>query len=114
MKAPIRRQPPLAPGPDGHHGRREDQQPHDEVKEPVHEGVHFQPRDRVDGVNVCVAHHVVPLQDLVQDDSVHKAAKTQAVENPRRFRRGNPGRSRHPSLTGHSVNATASPRGLHP
>ena len=61
------------------------------VKEPVAERVRFQTGDRGGGVGVDVAHHVMPLQDLVEHDAVEEAANPQSEQDAAR---GEHGRSR--------------------
>ena len=53
-------------------------------KKAVGQGVHLETGLGGHGVVVHAADHVVPLEDLVQDDAVHEASQTQAVQGGRR------------------------------
>ena len=50
------------------------------MKEPVGQCVRLQPGDRVGRVVAGVGEHVVPLQDLMKDNSVHEAAESHAQQ----------------------------------
>lgn len=63
---------------------KDEQAGHDEkvgaaVKDTIPEGIEFKVFDGVDGIPT--AEHVVPLQNLVQNDSVEKTAKAQTKQN---------------------------------
>src|SRR5215217_148649 len=57
------------------------------MKEPVCKRVEFQPGDGAHRVATDVAHHVMPLKDLVQHNAVDEAPKTQAVQQTGHLRR---------------------------
>jgi hypothetical protein len=87
VEAPVRCQASLPPSPDGGDGSGQDKNPSRQMKEPVCQGVDFQPGDGVHRVAAYVANHVVPLKDLVKHNAVNEAPKTQAVQQTGHLRR---------------------------
>ncbi|MDQ1595979.1 MAG: hypothetical protein QOH40_2535 [Arthrobacter pascens] len=79
MEVPIRCQPSPAPAGNGGDRGGQDEEPHHKVEESVGKGVCFEPRDRVGRVFTGVSQHVMPLEDLMEDDAIDKPAKTQPV-----------------------------------
>ena len=51
------------------------------MEEAVGERVRFQPGHSVDRAFLGAGDHVVPLQDLVEDDAVHESAEGEAEQN---------------------------------
>jgi hypothetical protein len=80
VERPAGREPSLSPLGERHDAGTDDEQPRRHVKEPVGHGVDLQPGERGEGVLLDIADHVVPLQDLVQHDSVDEPAQPDPVE----------------------------------
>jgi hypothetical protein len=68
------------------------------MEESVGEGVRLEARDRRLRVAALAGQHVVPLQDLVQDDAVDEAAEPEAKQDARSGHRRRPSRSCSNSL----------------
>lgn len=60
------------------------------MEEPVRERVRFQSRHGRHGVVPSVGQHVVPLEDLVQDDAIHETTESEAQDERGGFRRSCP------------------------
>jgi hypothetical protein len=88
VEPPIRRQPSLAPGGNGHDRGSKHHEPHPQMEESVRECVYFEPRHRVGRIFRGMTQHVMPLKDLVQDDAIHETAEPKPVEKARCLRRG--------------------------
>jgi hypothetical protein len=55
------------------------------VEEPVPECVRFQPRHSRWRIVAFAGEHVVPLEDLVEDDSIHETAEADAEKESGRL-----------------------------
>jgi hypothetical protein len=84
----------LAPLPctDGEQHRGRDKSPRREVEEPVRERVRFQSRHSCHGVVPSVGQHVVPLEDLVEDDAIPETTESEAHDERGGSRRSCPSR----------------------
>lgn len=67
---------------------RENGDPHRGVKEPIGEGVVFQPDNGAGRAAAFIREHVVPLEDLVKQDSIDKTPETDAHQKRWQQRRG--------------------------
>jgi hypothetical protein len=74
VEAPIRCDPPLTPSSNCGDRGSQDENPHRKVEESVRECVHFQPGERIGGIFFGVAQHVMPLEYLVENDTVNESA----------------------------------------
>ena len=84
MYAPRRSEPALLPGTHRHDHRRRDEDPCAEMEEAVGERVHFQV---CHGVGRSITgEHVMPLEDLVEDDAVQEPAESEAHDEAGRAR----------------------------
>jgi hypothetical protein len=80
VEAPVRCQPSLPPSLNRGDGSGQHKNPSRQMKEPVCQGVDFQPGNRAHRVTTYIADHVVPLKDLVKHNAVNEAPQTQAVQ----------------------------------
>jgi hypothetical protein len=86
VEAPVGRQASPAPRGDRGYRRGQQEQPHCQMEEPVRECVDFKAGHRGGRVLRSMAEHVVPLQDLVQDDAVKKSTQPQPEKKARKPR----------------------------
>jgi hypothetical protein len=81
VKPPRRRDASSSPVPNRGDHAGYHQQPRGEMEEAVRGGVHLQPRNRIDRIVIYMAHHVMPLEDLVKEDPVNETSQPQAEEH---------------------------------
>jgi hypothetical protein len=82
LEPPGWREPALLPRDKHEQGSNEDEHPHRKVKQPVGDGVRLQPFDGCDRVSLSVANHVMPLQQLVDDDAINEATEPEPKQQP--------------------------------
>ena len=80
VRAPWRGHPSLLPHADGKPHPDEHEDPRRQVEQTVGDRVRLQPGDRRRRVSVGGRQHVMPLQDLVQDDAIDEAAQPDAQQ----------------------------------
>jgi hypothetical protein len=85
VETPVGSEPSLPPSADCGDGTCQDQEPSSDVEESIGQCVHLEPGDRLH--RLFVTDHVVPLQDLVQDDAIDEAPEAEAIEQSLQFRR---------------------------
>ena len=87
VEAPAGRQASPVPRGDRGYRRGEQEQPHRQMEEPVRERVDLKAGHRGGRVLRSVAEHVVPLEDLVQDDAIKESTQPQPVKEAWKSRR---------------------------
>jgi hypothetical protein len=85
VKTPGRGQSTVSPGSEQGDGAGQHADPREDMEEAVKHDVGLEPGDRAHRKGAEVGHHVVPLQQLVQHDTVHEAAETDPEEKPGRL-----------------------------
>jgi hypothetical protein len=76
LEPDVGRDPAPLPGTQHEQYPQGDEQPRADVKQAVSQGVRLEPSNRVDGMIFGVAEHVMPLEELVDDNAVDEPAKT--------------------------------------
>jgi hypothetical protein len=99
---PRRRQVAAPPGPEQKDRGGRDEDPRRQVEQPVDEGVRLEPRDGIHPLAAVVTReHVVPLEDLVEDDAVDEAPEPEPQHKGGRRRGARPRGMKDGQADGH-------------